>query len=74
MLNLARFVKWAILNGPFDGVDLDGASIQEKAVECGILIRTKYDPKIHGSSVNCEVAVGDDWFVFSDIFLRELTL
>lgn len=66
-MNLPEFIRWTIENGPFDGCDLDGGSVQDKAVACGILIETKYDPKKHGGS---NVAVkGDDWFVFSDEFI-----
>jgi len=67
-LNLAEFARWAIENGSWDGsLGLDGGDIQEKAVSCGILIKTKYDPEIHGNNdVDCEP--GDNWYVYSPAF------
>ena len=67
-LNLAEFARWAIENGSWDGsLGLDGGDIQEKAVSCGILIMTKYDPEIHGNNdVECEP--GDNWYVYSPAF------
>lgn len=64
MERLAEFAKWAIREGAFDGTDLDGGDIQDKAEELGILIRTKYDPAKHGESA--DVDPGDDWFEFAD--------
>lgn len=60
---LRAFTRWAIEEGSFAGCDLDGGSIQDKAVELGILVRTKYDPAVHGESDSAER--GDDWFVFA---------
>lgn len=65
-MNLAEFARWAIENGPFDGCDLDGGSVQEKAEACGILVKTVYDPDKHGG--NSVAKQGDDWFLFSDEF------
>lgn len=66
-MNLAEFARWAIENGPFEGSDLDGASVQEKATACGILSKVKYDPAKHGgNSVGAEY--GDDWYVFTPAF------
>ena len=60
---LAEFVRWAISEGPFEGCDLDGGGIQDKAEKLGILIKTKYDPALHGETDICEP--GDDWLVFA---------
>lgn len=65
-MNLADFARWCIQDGPFSGCDLDGGSVQEKAVECGLLVETTYDPAVHGESDIAEP--GDRWFVFSDEF------
>jgi hypothetical protein len=65
--DLARFTSWCIRNGPFEGCDLDGASVQEQAVKCGLLIPTKFDPAIHGEPPE-HIEAGDPWFVFSDDF------
>jgi hypothetical protein len=70
-LNLAEFAKWAIRSGPWDGSDLDGGDIQDKAVECGILVETKYDPEKHGPS-ETDQEPGDPWYVFSDEFKSAL--
>lgn len=68
-MNITEFARWAIENGAFCGADLDGADIQEKAVACGLLVQTKYDPAIHGRAENSEyVEPGDVWYVFSDEF------
>ena len=61
---LAEFARWAIEKGCFDGCDLDGGSIQDKAENLGIIVRTQYDPEKHGDSGEAEP--GDDWFVFAD--------
>ena len=67
-LDLAEFARWAIENGSWDSsLGLDGGDIQEKAQACGILVKTKYDPKRHGGNdVDCEP--GDDWYEYSPAF------
>jgi hypothetical protein len=69
-LNLAEFAKWAIRSGPWS--DLDGGDIQDKAVECGILVETQYDPEKHGPT-ETDQEPGDPWYVFSDEFKSALT-
>ena len=65
-MNIAEFARWCIDEGPFNGCDLDGGSVQQKAIECGLIVETKYDPDIHGeSNIPC-VSPGDRWYVFSD--------
>lgn len=39
--NLAKFVHWALETGPFDGCELDGADVQAKAHELGLIERDK---------------------------------
>jgi hypothetical protein len=51
---LADFARWVIT---------ESAYVQDKAVEAGLLVATKYDPEQHGPSDIAEP--GDDWFVFS---------
>src|SRR3954469_3284268 len=46
----AKFVVWAVNDGPWQGGDLDGLSIQEKAEELGLIAETKFDPAIHKAS------------------------
>lgn len=58
--NLAKFLAWAMTEGPFDGHDLDGASVQDKAEELGLIIKTSYDPARHGNRI--EAWEGCDWF------------
>lgn len=63
-LKLAQFAKWAISEGPFNGCSLDGGSIQDKAVECGLLVKTTYQPILHGVVDGPEP--GDPWFEFAE--------
>ena len=58
----AVFVAWAMREGPWEGGDLDGGALQDKAEELGLIIKTTYNPDIHGS---CDYGSepGDDWFV-----------
>lgn len=64
LVSAASFVRWALHEGPFDGCDLDGASVQDKAEELGLIIKVPYDPKRHGENPWCP-EVGDDWFELS---------
>lgn len=70
-MDLAKFAKWAIESSAWSGNDLDGGDVQNKAVECGILTETQYDPAIHGES-EFEVEPGDGWYVLSDEFKATL--
>jgi hypothetical protein len=64
---LVEFLEWAMNNGPWSGDDLDGADVQNKAIELGLIVETKYDPQIHGRNGKSEYAEpGDQWFVFAD--------
>jgi hypothetical protein len=55
------FAMWCLNEGPFNGCDLDGGSVQDAAVKFGIIKEVKYDPKIHGETSIAES--GDPWFV-----------
>lgn len=66
-MDLAAFARWAIKTGPWEGQDLYGGDVQSKAVDCGILVRTTYDPAKHGPN-SVDAVAGDEWFVFSDEF------
>lgn len=59
---MAKFIKWALTEGPWQGGDLDGGAIQDEAEKLGLLVLTKYDPKIHGES---DFEPGDDWYVLA---------
>lgn len=72
-MKIAQLVKWAITEGCFEGCDLDGGILQDKAVKAGVLIETKYDPAKHGPS-DGDVDEGDRWYVFSDEFKAALSL
>ncbi|TWA89555.1 hypothetical protein [Bradyrhizobium stylosanthis] len=61
----AQFVKWALQEGPWQGGDLDGGSIQDKAEELCLIQKVPYDPKKHGES-EFGAEPGDDWYVLSD--------
>lgn len=60
----AKFVRWAMREGAWDGSGLDGGEIQDKAEELGLIVRVPYDPEKHGES-EFDVEAGDDWFVFA---------
>lgn len=64
-MNLAEFARWVITESVRKGCDLDGGEVQEKAVELGILVETKYDPAVHGTN-DIDAEAGDTWFVFSE--------
>jgi hypothetical protein len=59
------FAQWAIREGAWDGCDLDGGAIQQKAVELGIIRETTYDPAIHGPN-EWDVEPGEQWFIFAE--------
>lgn len=71
MTPCARFVMWALVNGSWQGCDLDGGSVQDKAVELGLIHAIPYNPEIHASSDCCEA--GDEWFVPTEIMERALS-
>ncbi len=50
---LADFAQWALENGPFNGCDLDGSSVQDKAIALGLIEPDKVRP---------------DWLVYSAAF------
>lgn len=67
----AQFVMWALTEGSWQGTELDGGAIQDKAVELGLIIEDQYDPKRHPES-DC-VRPGDPWFIPSEALLSSLT-
>jgi hypothetical protein len=67
-MNLAEFARWAVENGTWSGCDLDGADIQDKALECGVIVQVPYDPEKHGTQYHGELDPGEPWYVFSDEF------
>lgn len=60
---LLAFFQWAMREGPWDGGDLDGASIQDKAESLGLIVKTQYDAEKHG--VQSDFEHGDDWFEYA---------
>ena len=42
--------------------DIDGATVQELGEKTGVLVKVKYDPKVHGEY---GAEPGDDWFVLN---------
>lgn len=61
---LKEFFRWAITEGPFDGCDLDGAAVQDKAEALGLLIKTPYDPAKHYDDT-LDIEPGQDFYVFA---------
>lgn len=66
----AQFVMWAMMDGSWQGNDIDGGAAQDKAVELGLIVETKYDPAIHGE--NGDFEAGDSWYVPSETLLAML--
>ncbi len=60
---LLDFFKWAMREGPWDGGDLDGGGVQDKAESLGLIVKTQYDPEKHGTQ--CDFEAGDDYFEFA---------
>jgi hypothetical protein len=66
---LIEFARWAIQEGSWVSADIPGDVVQDKAEELGLIIRTKYDPEIHGESDIAEP--GDDWYVFGPLIAEQ---
>lgn len=69
-MDLVKFAA-EIVAIAWEGGDADGATIQEIAESHGLVIRTTYDPAIHGPSDS--VDPGDEWFVYSPEFKAALS-
>jgi hypothetical protein len=71
-MKLAEFAKWVVQESCLDGFgDLDGFDIHKKAVECEIILPTRYDPIMHGDSDDAEP--GDDWYVLNPELKKALS-
>jgi hypothetical protein len=68
MTDIEKLKKFArtIIQDSFNGGDVCGGEIQELGVSLGLLTKTCYDPKIHGTP-DYDAMPGDDWYVFSDL-------
>jgi hypothetical protein len=66
---LAHFARWGISEGPWQGGDLDGLEVQDKAEQLGLIVAEPggYDEAKHGPNNDAEP--GDQFFVYSP-FLR----
>ena len=53
----------ACVEPAFDGMDVDGGTIQSLALTHGLLSQTTYDPEKHGPSMEAEP--GDEWYVLA---------
>lgn len=62
--SLAKFARWAIREGAWQGGGLDGGAIQEEAERLGLIVKVPYDPEAHGEN-DVGAEAGDDWFVFA---------
>lgn len=69
---MVRFVR-RILQGTFDGETFDPEDIQGLAVECGLLVKTYYDPERHGTAGLEYCNPGDDWYELADWFKAAAT-
>ncbi|MHB2169924.1 hypothetical protein [Alsobacter sp. R-9] len=63
---VTHFARWAIGNSAWMGGDLDGACVQDKAEELGLIIQEVdgYNPEKHGP-VSPDIEEGDTFYVFS---------
>lgn len=64
MAAVIEFAQWAIREGSWQGCDLDGGSIQEKAEALGLIKSEPYDPAIHGPN-EFDPAPGDPYYTFA---------
>jgi hypothetical protein len=55
---LLLFFNW-VMQEAFEGHDLSGADVQERAIALGLAKGELYDPKVHGLATHCEE--GDRW-------------
>jgi len=67
----AKFVMWALMEGSWQGADIDGGAAQDKALELGLIIEDQYDPKRHGET-DCGISPGEQWFIPSEALLAAL--
>jgi hypothetical protein len=61
---LAEFFKWAMREGPWEGGDLEGGGIQDKAESLGLIVKTQFDPAKHGTAYG-DFSEGDDYYEFA---------
>lgn len=66
----AQFVMWCLMEGCWQGDDVDGGAAQDKAEALGLIVQTQYDPAKHGENPYCEP--GDTWYVPSPELLAAL--
>ena len=61
---LRRFAGWAIMEGPFQGYDLDGGSVQDAAQEHGLIAEVPggYDPDVHAEE---DLERGDTYYTLA---------
>jgi hypothetical protein len=59
---LAQFFEWAMKEVWHGYNDLDAGEVWDKAQQLNLLVKTTYDPEVHGE---CEfdAVPGDDWYV-----------
>lgn len=50
-----KFVQWAMQEAPWNGCDLDGGTLQDKAEALGLIVKVPYDLETHGPS--------EEWYV-----------
>lgn len=64
---LRSFARLIIQEGPWQGADLDGGTIQEWAETAGLIKCVPFDPEKHITRSNYEdiVDVGEDWYVLA---------
>jgi len=61
---LAEFLRWAVQDHAWEGYDLDGHEIEEKARDLGLIEEVKYDPDIHGEA-KIDIEPGDTYDILT---------
>lgn len=65
-MKLVDFAE-GMIQDAFDGRDVEGSDIQERAVACGLIIETTYSYERHGEN-EVDAEDGDPWYKFSPAF------
>jgi hypothetical protein len=65
-MKLVDFAE-GMIQDAFDGHDVEGSDIQERAVACGLIIETTYSYERHGEN-EVDPKDGDPWYEFSPAF------
>lgn len=71
-VRLAKFAR-RCFEDVWEGGDIDGATLQDRGVEYGLLVRVAFNPDFH-SDPNGDAQAGDEWYVYApelQVLLKE---